>query len=66
MTNTIYLFVTVKVQMKSVMGGDILIAVPITVRSVMICMSPNIIRVIRSRKMGWAEYVACLGEKRNT
>jgi hypothetical protein len=26
--------------------------------------SPNIIRVIKSRRMKWAEHVACIGEKR--
>jgi hypothetical protein len=26
--------------------------------------SPNIIRVIKSRRMSWAEHVACMGEKR--
>jgi hypothetical protein len=26
--------------------------------------SPNIIRVIKSRRMRWAEHVACMGEKR--
>jgi len=25
--------------------------------------SPNISRVIKSRKMGWAEHVACMGER---
>jgi hypothetical protein len=28
--------------------------------------SPNIIRMIKSRMMRWAEHVACMGEKRNT
>jgi hypothetical protein len=27
--------------------------------------SPNIIRMIKSRRMGWAGYVARMGEKRN-
>jgi hypothetical protein len=26
--------------------------------------SPSIIRVIKSRRMEWAEYVACMGERR--
>ena len=26
--------------------------------------SPNIVRVIKSRRMGWAWHVACMGEKR--
>jgi hypothetical protein len=26
--------------------------------------SPNIIRVIKSRRMRWAEYVACMGDRR--
>jgi len=26
--------------------------------------SPNIIRVIKSRRMGWAEHVACMEERR--
>jgi hypothetical protein len=26
--------------------------------------SPNIIRQIKSRRMGWAEHVACMGEER--
>jgi hypothetical protein len=26
--------------------------------------SPNIVRVIKSRRMGWAGHVACLGERR--
>ena len=25
--------------------------------------SPNVIRVIKSRRIGWAEHVACMGEK---
>jgi hypothetical protein len=25
--------------------------------------SPNIVRVIRSRRMRWAEHVACMGER---
>jgi hypothetical protein len=28
--------------------------------------SPNIIRMIKSRRMSWAGYVARMGEKRNT
>jgi hypothetical protein len=27
--------------------------------------SPNIIRMMKSRRMSWAGHVACLGEKRN-
>jgi hypothetical protein len=27
--------------------------------------SPNIIRVIKSRRIRWAEHVACMGEIRN-
>jgi hypothetical protein len=27
-------------------------------------LSPNIIRVIKSRRMRWAGHVACMGEKR--
>jgi hypothetical protein len=27
--------------------------------------SPNIVRVIKWRRMGWAEHVACMGERRN-
>jgi hypothetical protein len=27
--------------------------------------SPNIIRIIKLRRMRWAEHVACMGEKRN-
>jgi hypothetical protein len=27
--------------------------------------SPNIIRIIKSRRIKWARYVACMGEKRN-
>jgi hypothetical protein len=27
--------------------------------------SPNIIRVVKSRKKRWAEHVACVGEKKN-
>jgi hypothetical protein len=27
--------------------------------------SPNIIRMIKSRKMRWAGHVACMGKKRN-
>jgi hypothetical protein len=30
-----------------------------------LCSSPNIIWVIKSRKMKWVGYVACVGEKRN-
>jgi hypothetical protein len=30
-----------------------------------LCCSPNIIRVIKLRRMSWVEYVACLGEVRN-
>jgi hypothetical protein len=26
--------------------------------------SPNIVRVIKSRRMRWVEHVACMGEKR--
>ena len=26
--------------------------------------SPNIVRVIKSRRMGWAGHVACMGKKR--
>ena len=26
--------------------------------------SPNIVRVIKSRRMGWEEHVACIGESR--
>jgi hypothetical protein len=28
-------------------------------------ISPNIIRVVKSRKKRWAEHVACVGEKKN-
>jgi len=28
--------------------------------------SPNNIRVIKSRRMGWVEHIACVGEMRNT
>jgi hypothetical protein len=28
--------------------------------------SPSIIRMIKSRRMGWVEHVACTREKRNT
>jgi hypothetical protein len=28
--------------------------------------SANIIRMIKSRQMRWAQHVACMGEKRNT
>jgi hypothetical protein len=27
--------------------------------------SPNIIRIIRSRRIRWAQHIACMGEKRN-
>jgi hypothetical protein len=27
--------------------------------------SPNIVRVIKSRRMRWAGYVACMGERRD-
>jgi hypothetical protein len=27
--------------------------------------SPNCIRVVKSRRMKWAEHVACMGEMRN-
>ena len=30
----------------------------------MICSSPNIVRVIKSRRMRWAGHVACMGEER--
>jgi hypothetical protein len=30
-----------------------------------LCCSPNIIRIIKSRRMRWAGYVARMGEKRN-
>jgi len=30
-----------------------------------LCASPNIIRVIKSRRMRWVEHVACMGEMRN-
>ena len=26
--------------------------------------SPNVIRVIKSRRMSWAEHVACMGQRR--
>jgi hypothetical protein len=29
-----------------------------------LCFSPNIIRVIKSRRMRWAGHVACVGERR--
>jgi hypothetical protein len=29
-----------------------------------LCSSPNIIRVIKSRRMRWTEHVACLGDRR--
>jgi hypothetical protein len=31
-----------------------------------ICSSPNIISVIKSRRMRWSRYVACMGKRRNT
>jgi hypothetical protein len=30
-----------------------------------LCSSPNIIRMMKSRRMGWAEHVARIGENRN-
>jgi hypothetical protein len=27
-----------------------------------LCSSPNIIRVIKSRRMRWAEHIVCMGE----
>jgi hypothetical protein len=30
-----------------------------------LCMSPNIIRVMKSRRMRWAEHVARMGDMRN-
>jgi hypothetical protein len=30
-----------------------------------LCASPNIIRVIKSRRMRWAGHVACIGEMKN-
>jgi len=32
--------------------------------SVFLCSSPNIVRVIKSRRMRWAGHVACMGEER--
>jgi hypothetical protein len=29
-------------------------------------LSPNVIRMIKSRRMMWAGYIACIGEKKNT
>jgi hypothetical protein len=29
-----------------------------------LCSSPDIIRVIKSRRLRWAEHVACMGERR--
>jgi hypothetical protein len=29
-----------------------------------LCSSPNIIRVIKSRRLRWAGHVACMGERR--
>jgi hypothetical protein len=29
-----------------------------------LCSSPNIIRVIKSRRMGWARHVARMGDRR--
>jgi hypothetical protein len=29
-----------------------------------LCSSPNIIRPIKTKRMGWAAHVACRGEKR--
>ena len=29
-----------------------------------LCSSPNIVQVIKSRRMGWAGHVACMGERR--
>jgi hypothetical protein len=29
-----------------------------------LCSSPNIIRIIRSRRMRWEGHIACMGEKR--
>jgi hypothetical protein len=29
-----------------------------------LCSSPNIVRVIKSRRMRWAGHVACMGERR--
>jgi hypothetical protein len=34
-------------------------------RSFVICSSPSIIRIIKSRRMRWAGHVARMGEKRN-
>jgi hypothetical protein len=31
-----------------------------------LCSSPNIIRIIKSKRMTWAGHVALMGEKRNT
>jgi hypothetical protein len=31
-----------------------------------LCSSPNVIRMIKSRRMRWEEHVARMGEKRNT
>ena len=28
--------------------------------------SPNIVQWVKSRRMGWAEHVACMGEKSST
>jgi len=30
-----------------------------------VCTSPDIIRVIKSRRMGWTGHVECMGEMRN-
>ena len=29
-----------------------------------LCSSPNIVRMIKSRRMRWAGHVACMGEER--
>ena len=29
-----------------------------------LCSSPNIVRVIKSRRMRWAGHVACIGDRR--
>jgi hypothetical protein len=33
---------------------------------VLVCTSPSIIRIIKSRRMSWAGHIARMGEKRNS
>ena len=40
-------------------------SIPVTLVSLMkMCLSPNIVRVIKSRRMRWAGHVARMGEER--